>query len=518
MAENDTTTVTSPRGVPSPFVVTTRSGQVQGLDRTHDVVFYSIPYAAPLSGISRFAKPEPPLPWDGIRDCTAPGSTAQDFSTTPNPTIPEVVRPGAEKLNLTIYAPKDALPQPGKLPLAHPLPVFVWIHGGSFIVGENACDWWDGAKFTAAGVIVVTINYRLDAEGWLPLPDAPQNRGMLDQLAALQWVQRNISAFGGDPQRVTIGGQSAGGTSALCLASNPAAQGLFQQVFSCSPAFVRLPADGGAKGIVKAARRAMPFRTFTADALSQWPLQKMEKLSLRMRRSNPLGLPFYPVRDKATQPQSLTDAADSALFQHYPMLIGSTSEEFDSVTFNGALKLLSRLGVEISLSTAGVDPSRRNSVIAAHHDDIHEGRVGAVMSDTMIRATVATAIEGRVLDQPAEESRTWVYDYRWPGRQGAAHCADLPIWFGTLGAKTANNVVGPVTTTDPSDPTAAVLDDAAGQTTADLMHSALQHFIADGNPGWPTYNETTRVCMVWDEKPHVEMDCYRAARSTWGLS
>ena len=91
MAENDTTTVTSPRGVPSPFVVTTRSGQVQGLDRTHDVVFYSIPYAAPLSGISRFAKPEPPLPWDGIRDCTAPGSTAQDFSTTPNPTIPEVV-------------------------------------------------------------------------------------------------------------------------------------------------------------------------------------------------------------------------------------------------------------------------------------------------------------------------------------------------------------------------------------------------------------------------------------------
>ncbi len=96
-------------------------------------------------------------------------------------------------------------------------------------------------------------------------------------------------------------------------------------------------------------------------------------------------------------------------------------------------------------------------MIAAHHDDIHEGRVGAVMSDTMIRATVATAIEGRVLDQPAEESRTWVYDYRWPGRQGAAHCADLPIWFGTLGAKTANNVVGPVTTTDPSDPTAAVL-------------------------------------------------------------
>ena len=244
----------------------------------------------------------------------------------------------------------------------------------------------------------------------------------------------------------------------------------------------------------------------------------MKKLSRRMRRNNPLGLPFYPVRDAATQPKTLSDAADGAPFQNYPMLIGSTSEEFDSITFDGAMKLFSRLGVEISLSTAGVDPNRRNSVIAAHHDDIHEGRVGAVMSDTMIRATVATAAEGRVLDQPAEESRTWVYDYRWPGRQGAAHCADLPMWFGTLGAETADSVVGPVATTDPSDPTAAVLDDAAGQTTADLMHSALQHFITDGNPGWPAYNEATRVCMVWDEKPHVEMDCYRAARATWGLS
>lgn len=518
MAENDTTTVTSPRGVPSPLVITTQYGQVQGHDRAHDVVFYSIPYAAPVSGTSRFAEPEPALPWDGIRDCTAPGPTAQGFSTNPNPTIPEVVRPGAEKLNLTIYAPRDTLPQPNKLPSSHPLPVFVWIHGGSFIVGENACDWWDGAKFTAAGVIVVTINYRLDAEGWLPLPDAPQNRGMLDQLAALRWVQSNISAFGGDPKRVTIGGQSAGGTSVLCLASNPAAEGLFQQVFSCSPAFVRLPSDGGAKGIVKAARRALPFRTFAVDELSQWPLEKMKKLSRRMRRNNPLGLPFFPVRDAATQPKTLSDAADGAPFQNYPMLIGSTSEEFDSITFDGAMKLFSRLGVEISLSTAGVDPNRRNSVIAAHHDDIHEGRVGAVMSDTMIRATVATAAEGRVLDQPAEESRTWVYDYRWPGRQGAAHCADLPMWFGTLGAETADSVVGPVATTDPSDPTAAVLDDAAGQTTADLMHSALQHFITDGNPGWPAYNEATRVCMVWDEKPHVEMDCYRAARATWGLS
>lgn len=241
MAENDTTTDASAPSEASPLLISTQSGLVQGLNRDHDVVFYGIPYAAPVSGIARFEAPQPPHTWEGVRDCTKPGPTAQDFLSKHTPTIPEPVRRGAEKLNLTIYAPKDTLPQPDRLTLKHPLPVFVWIHGGSFIKGENACNWWDGGKFTAAGVIVVTINYRLDAEGWLPLPDVPPNRGMLDQIAALTWIQRNIAAFGGDPQRVTIGGQSAGGTSVFCLASNPAAEGLFQQVFACSPAFIRIP-------------------------------------------------------------------------------------------------------------------------------------------------------------------------------------------------------------------------------------------------------------------------------------
>lgn len=515
MVENGATRDTSPTGTPSPLIVATESGQVQGRDRSHDVVFYGIPYAAPLSGTSRFAAPQPPLPWEGVRDCTLPGPTAQDFSANPNPTIPESVRPGAEKLNLTIYAPKNALPQPGKLPLKHPLPVFVWIHGGSFIVGENACDWWDGGAFTASGIIVVAINYRLDAEGWLPLPDAPQNRGMLDQMAALEWVQRNIAAFGGDPQRVTIGGQSAGGSSVFCLAANPAAKGLFQQVFACSPAFIRIPDNGVGKGIVKRARRAMPCATFTAEELSRWPREKMKKLSLRMRRLDLLGLPFHPVVDKATQPHPLTASVSSAPFQDYPMLMGATAEEFDFVQLSGALKLFSRLAVEVALTAANVPPRQRSGVVAAHHEHIHEGQIGAVISDMMIRSTVATAAEGRVRNQPAGESRTWVYDYRWPGRQGAAHCTDIPMWFGTVGAAGADSVVGPVTTTDPTDPTAAVLEDAAGQTTADLMHSALEHFIKDGNPGWPAYDELTRVGMVWDENPHADMDCYQAARTTW---
>ena len=244
----------------------------------------------------------------------------------------------------------------------------------------------------------------------------------------------------------------------------------------------------------------------------------MEKLSRRMRRTNPLGLPFYPVQDKLTQPKPLTISAGEQPFQKYPMLMGATSEEFNSVTFDGLKKLLTRLAVEITLSISAVTPHQKNDVIAAHHDDITEGRIGAVMTDTMIRATIATAAENRVLDQPAEESHTWVYDYRWPGRRGAAHCADIPMWFGTLGADTADRQVGPVTTTNPADPTAAVLEDAAGQTTADLMQSALTHFIKEGNPGWPSYNDLTRICMVWDEKPHAEMDCYKDARTTWGLS
>ena len=138
MAENDTTTDASAPSEASPLLISTQSGLVQGLNRDHDVVFYGIPYAAPVSGIARFEAPQPPHTWEGVRDCTKPGPTAQDFLSKHTPTIPEPVRRGAEKLNLTIYAPKDTLPQPDRLTLKHPLPVFVWIHGGSFIKGENA--------------------------------------------------------------------------------------------------------------------------------------------------------------------------------------------------------------------------------------------------------------------------------------------------------------------------------------------------------------------------------------------
>src|SRR5688572_28087277 len=177
----------------------TTSGTVRGFVEDDTKIFLGIPYAAPPVGEHRFLAPAPPASWDGVRDALAYGPTApqKDPVTT---IIPEPVEPGDDFLNLNVFTPDLG---------AADLPVFVWIHGGGFVSGCNRSPWYRGTRFTRDGVVVVTIGYRLGVEGFLEIEGAPSNRAVLDWIAALEWVQKNIAAFGGDPSKVTIGGQSA---------------------------------------------------------------------------------------------------------------------------------------------------------------------------------------------------------------------------------------------------------------------------------------------------------------------
>jgi para-nitrobenzyl esterase len=201
--------------------VRTTSGAVRGTTRDGVYGFLGIPYAAPPFGPRRFAAPQPAGPWDGVRAATEYGPTAPKPPYAPpyDVLLPEPQIPGEDCLNLNVWTP-----DPG----GTGLPVFVWIPGGAFVNGSGAVPVYDGATFARDGVVCVTINYRLGVDGFLQFPDGgPANRGLLDQVAALRWVQDNIAAFGGDPGRVTVGGESAGAMSIGCLLAMPSAEGLF---------------------------------------------------------------------------------------------------------------------------------------------------------------------------------------------------------------------------------------------------------------------------------------------------
>ena len=156
--------------------------------------------------------------------------------------IPEPSFPGDATLNLNVFTPAPGDRDAG-------LPVLVWIHGGGFKAGSPSSPWYDGAAFNRDGVVTVSISYRLGFDGFGWIPDAPHNRGLLDQIEALRWVQNNIASFGGDPDRVTVAGQSAGGGSVWALLISPPAAGLFQAAIShsgaLSPAARRSTQDNG---------------------------------------------------------------------------------------------------------------------------------------------------------------------------------------------------------------------------------------------------------------------------------
>ena len=208
--------------------VTTKYGIVSGEISDGVARFLGVPYAASPTGPLRFKAPEPPVPWDGVRACTKFGATPPkpDYVAPFDTLLPEPNIPGDDWLTLNVWTP-DA---------GGSAPVMVWIHGGAFSNGNSAVRMYDGHAFARDGVVLVSINYRLGVDGFALLPDAPPNRGLLDQVAALEWVRDNIAAFGGDPANVTIFGESAGAMSVTTLLGMPRARGLFGRVIAQSGA------------------------------------------------------------------------------------------------------------------------------------------------------------------------------------------------------------------------------------------------------------------------------------------
>lgn len=225
---------------PTPPVAVT-GGLISGTDNGEVRTFFGVPFAAPPIGDLRWRPPQAVVPWDGVKETTT-------FSPACRQTVAWISNPQSEDcLYLNIWAPEQA----------EKLPVIVWIHGGGYFGGTGVQPLYDGARLTRRGVIVVTINYRLGIFGFLATPelsaDSPDhasgNQGIEDQIAALKWVKANIAAFGGDPERVTIMGESAGANSVAVLVASPLGKGLFQRAIAESGNY-SVPIDASENGRV----------------------------------------------------------------------------------------------------------------------------------------------------------------------------------------------------------------------------------------------------------------------------
>ena len=297
---------------PLPIVVRTLDGRVRGKDVGTAREFLGIPYAAPPVGKLRWRPPQPARPWRGIRKARAPGhDCAQTGSLATG--VP-VTSDSLNCLSLSVYTPRTEA--------GRPLPVMVWIHGGGFTGGAGSI--YDGKVIAARGhVIVVTINYRLNAFGFLALPGLKGSGdfGLLDQQAALRWVRSNARAFGGNPHDVTIFGESAGGESVCANMASPSARGLFQRAIAESGC-LSLPdtmKQATAAGRKFAASLGCGKRATQVRCLRAKPVARILKASANFG--------WGPVTGGRTLPVSTLAAFESGRYAHVPLLQGTNHDE-----------------------------------------------------------------------------------------------------------------------------------------------------------------------------------------------
>ncbi|WND39818.1 carboxylesterase family protein [Streptomyces sp. BB1-1-1] len=484
---HDTTATTS-------VILRTPHGPVRGARHATGARFLGIPYARPPVGELRFASPVPPDPWTDVLDATSYGPTAQRRPFADVTTIPEPTIPGAATLNLNVFTP-DPSPTAG-------LPVLVWIHGGGFVAGSAASPWYDGGSFNRDGIVLVSLGYRLGVEGFLHLPDAPDNRGVRDWIAALEWVRDTIGCFGGDPAKVTIAGQSAGGGAVQTLLATPTARGLFRAAISASGAVME-PQDRHTAEAVTARFTRRTGVPATAAALQRMTdadlLVHQDALTAPAPGSRRLPtLALAPFADGELIPEAVPDALTAGdAGADVPLMAGFTAHEFNGMPQPG----LTDADLHGMLADLGLDDQRTRLFLDTYADHASEpgALCGHALTDRMFRAPALAIAEARARRQRP----TWLYQFLWSATaQGLAyHCADLPYAFDLLEAEGVT----------------AALGDSPPQHLADTMHAAWVAFVRDLDPGpsWPRYSCADRATMLWNDPPRVRHDPLRAVRKIW---
>ncbi|MFF6793933.1 carboxylesterase/lipase family protein [Streptomyces filamentosus] len=565
-------------GVPQ---VALASGRVSGVLVAHGVAgFLGVPYARAPFGPLRFRGPEPVEPWEGVREAAEFGPTAPKRPYAPplDALLPDPTVEGDDCLHVNVWAPwgpsgpasgPDVGPDAGLdassgagpsaglgsgpvLGAGGGRPVMVWIHGGSLIHGSNAVPVYDGTAFARDGVVLVSVNYRLGIEGFGVFPDAPANLGLRDQIAALTWVRENIAAFGGDPDRVTVFGESAGAISIAALLASPFARGLFRRAVVQSGAPMALPLERARRTTEAVAKRlGVPA---TAEAFAVVARERLLTAQTEVTsKGSPLlgGHSFQIVVDGEVLPRDPAEAllgggpgrgfgggADKSARggagesaergssrrvsgrlpkgrgsgqgsgpgpdgAEVDLLLGTTAEEY-RLWFvpSGLVERLSPLMLRLALWKTGV-PSRTARVYRANRPQARPGEVlGALATDKLLRVPLNRLADARLRSGAA--GRTYLYEFGWPSPVrglGACHALELGFVFDTLDTPEAEAMTGP---------------DAPRELAA-AMHAAWVAFAAEGDPGWRAWDAERPVMTFGPGRPSLVLAPREDERRSWDV-
>ena len=398
-------------------VIGTASGPVQGVIENDIAVFRGLPYAAPPVGEQRWREPQPVQPWSAVRRASTAGASCPQKRglALEGGGDPGVI--DEDCLYLNVFTPRAEA--------GAKLPVMVWIHGGALIFGGGALPLYDGSALAQRGAVVVTLNYRLGPLGFFThpaleqeRPGGPVNFGLLDQIAALQWVRQNIWAFGGDATRVTLFGQSAGAQSVLALMASPLAAGLFHGAIAESPYGV--PSHTRAKAVATGAAIAdavgLPGALARVDALRLIPAERLSALD-----GKEVTLTSSFITGDAVVPLPLLEVFQQGREAAVPLVIGSNSDD-----------------ASVALAF-GIDPAQavqklgkaRSLVKAVYPEIKNERQLGLALG----RDVAFTAFARRVAYLHSQKAPTWRYYFSHTGvgagSAGAGHGAEVPYVMGT---------------------------------------------------------------------------------------
>ncbi len=485
----------------------TESGSVVGFRKPRGVLhFRGIPYAAAPFGERRFRAPERHPGWVGDRDATVTGATSPQREPAFRGRgfnyraifCPGWVR-GDEILNLNIWTTS----------LTGKAPVMVYIHGGAFDHGNGAVPLYDGTRFAESGVVLVTINYRLGLEGFLLLEGGEANVAIQDQIAALEWVSRNIAGFGGDPDNVTIFGESAGAASVNLLLTAPKASKLFHKAISQSGMAPDAPSAESARTVTQQvaeelglAPTAEAFRNLPPEALLVAAEDVAKKRAKSLLASEGT-LIARPHADGKVLPISPREAFAAGSAADKRVIWGFNSDEATLFTVPNGLHAKATMD-DVQRYTAGVNANPERLIAYVRTvlgDAASPGQVRdriqswAMFGAGSVRSAGVHARNG---------DKAWLYEFAWKSPQldgtiGASHLVELPFVFDALQHPNVPAMVG----------------DEAPQALAADMHGRWVAFAKTGDPGWPNYDEEKAVSMTFDQHSVTESGRHRAEMEVW---